>query len=97
MAAGILSLQEGYFSDWNNPSALPDELGDSLFVFGCEDGRTFGWAIARRCSDDRCEHAEHADTMAIMSGIPLDGYHGEVVCIYGGNFPSEKTCFERVN
>lgn len=42
MAAGILILQKGYFSDWNNPSALPDELGDSLFVFGREDERTFG-------------------------------------------------------
>lgn len=93
MAAGTLSPQKGYFSDWNNPSALPGELGDSLLVLGCEDGRMF----ARRCSDDRCEQAGHADTTATMCIIPLDGYHAAVLCICGGDFPIEKTSFDQEN
>jgi hypothetical protein len=93
MAAGILIPQKGYFSDWNDPSALPGELGDSLLVFGQEDGRIF----VRWCSDERCEQAGHEDITATMCIIPLDGCHAEVLCICGVNFPIEKTCFDQVN
>ena len=86
MAAGILIPQKGYFSDWNDPSALPGELGDSLMVFDREGGRMF----ARRCSDDRCERTEDADTTATMCGIPLDSYHGEWFVFMVGISPLRK-------
>ena len=86
MAAGILILHKGYLSDWHYPSTLPDELGDSLLVFGCEDRRTF----VRRCSDNRCEQAGLADTTATMCGIPLDSYHGEWFVFMVGISPLRK-------
>jgi hypothetical protein len=97
MTAGILILQNENFSDRYNQLTLVDEIGDSALVYRCEDGRTIGWASAWRCGDESCGHAEDADTTAAMRGILLDGEHGEVVCVHGGNFANEKARFDRVS
>ena len=97
MAAGILIPKNEDFSEWYNQMIMASGLGDSALVCGCEYGRTFGRGSAWRCGYGACEHAEDADTTATMRGILLDGEHGELSSISGGNLAHEKAHFDRVN